>query len=181
MPTYDLTLARAQAYSVVFDFRTAIVKAARQIMANYGITAQGPGDGITKVPRYFTSVDFQRGAATKRKSPVILGDRRYYEYSEFMGTFSVMITVPYETEQKNGTQYLTEDHARELDRVTSLVDAIFMEHVGQFTAVVLPLHEVTEMVPIDPDERPVEDREINVSYRRWQMKVNVRPDAWPAT
>lgn len=180
MAAYTLTLARAEAYALRFDFRTAIVKAARQILAGYDIVAVGPGEGTAAVPRYFTSCDFQRGAATGRKSPVILGDRRYMEYSEFLGTFSIMNTVPMETEAKTENQYLTEDHARELERLTSLEDAIFMEHVGAFSPELLPYHEVTELFPIDPDERPVELREVNAAFRRWRLKVNIRYDAWPA-
>jgi hypothetical protein len=176
--TYTLTLARAQEYAKRFDFRTAIVKAARQILADYDIVAVGPGDGVEKIPRYFTSVDFQRGAATGRKSPVALGDRRYLEYSEYFGTFSILNTVPMETDERTGDEYLTPDHARELERLTSLEDAIFMEHHDAWSAL-LPLHEVTECFPIEPDERPINEREVNAAFRRWRLKVNIRYDAWP--
>lgn len=179
-PAYDLTLARAEAYSLMFDFRTPIVKAARQILTNYGIDAVGPGEGTQKVPRYFTSIDFVRGAATGRKGPVKLGDRRYMEYCEFFGTLAIFNTVPMETDEKTKTQYLSEDHARELDRLTSLEDAIFMEHVDALSPL-LSLHEITSLMPIEPDERPENEREVNMAFRRWRAKVNIRYEAWPAT
>jgi len=181
MATYTLTPERAAAYALRFDFRTAIVKAARQILDGYDITAVGPGEGTAKTPRYFNSCDFVRGAATGRKSPVALGGRRYLEYSEYFGTFSILNTVPMETTEKGEAEYLTEEHARELDRLTSLEDAIFMEHVGAFTPELLPYHEVTEMFPIEPDERPMQEREVNAAFRRWRLKVNIRYSAWPTT
>jgi hypothetical protein len=180
MSAYTLTLARAQEYSKCFDLRTAVVKAARQILDSYGITAAIPGSGDTNVPRAFTSLNFQKGAATGRKTPVILGDRRYYEYSEFYGILSVMNTVPIETDPETEGAYITADHLRELDRLCSLEDAIFMEHAEQFTAALLPLHDIEEIIPIEPDERPEEEREINTAFRRWRLKVAIRDTAWPA-
>jgi hypothetical protein len=177
--SYTLTLARAQAYAERFDLRTAIVRAARQILDGYGLTAAIPGSGNTNVPRSFTSVDFQKGAATGRKLPVALGDRRYFEYAEFYGTLTVMNSVPIETDAETEGAYLTAEHLRELDRLCSLEDAIFMEHVEPFTAALLPLHDVIEIIPIEPDERPEEEREINTAFRRWRIKVAIRSDAWP--
>lgn len=180
MSSYVLTLARAQAYSACFDLRTALVRAARQILDSYGITAAIPGSGEANVPRSFTSVDFQKGAATGRKTPVALGDRRYLEYSEYYGILSIMNTVPIETDPETEGAYLSADHLRELDRLVSLEDAIFMEHAEQFTAALLPLHDVIEIVPIEPDERPEEEREINTAFRRWRLRVAIRDTAWPA-
>lgn len=180
MAAYTLTLARAEAYAQRFDLRTAIVRAARQILDSYGITAAMAGSGNQAVPRTFTAVDFQKGAATGRKTPVILGDRRYLEYSEFYGTLAVMNTVAIETEAEEEGAYITAEHQRELDRLCSLEDAIFMEHVEPFTAALLPLHDVLEIVPIEPDERPEEEREINVAFRRWRLKVAIRSDGWPS-
>lgn len=180
MSAYVLTPALAAAYSKRFDFRTAVVKAGRQFLDTFGITAAGPGEGEEKTPRFWTSCDFVRGAATGRKSPVILGDRRYMEYSEYFGVFSIFNTVPMETEQKTGTQYLTEDHARELERLTSLEDAIFMEHVDGLSPL-MSMHEITEMFPIEPDERPINEREVNAAFRRWRLKISIRYDAWPTT
>ena len=179
MSAYILTPVLAAAYAKRFDWRTAVVKAARQILDGYDITATGPGEGTAKTPRYYTSCDFQRGAATGRMTPVALGDRRYSEYSEYYGIFSVMNSVPMETDKKTGTAYLTEDHARELDRLTSMEDAIFMSHVEAFTSTLLPYHEITEILPIEPDERPTADREVNVAFRRWRLKINIRSDQWP--
>lgn len=181
MASYTLTLARAQDYARCFDLRTAVVRAARQILDNYGITAAMPGSGDQNVPRAFTSVDFQKGAATGRKTVVILGDCRYLEYSEFYGILSVMNTVQIETTEETEDAYLTADHLRELDRLCSLEDAIFMEHVEPFTAALLPLHDICEIIPIEPDERPEEERELNVAFRRWRLKVAIRSDAWPST
>lgn len=65
-----MTSAQIAAYAEVFDFRTQFVKASRQILDAGGITAQGPGEGNQKIPRYYTSVDFQRGAATGIKAPI---------------------------------------------------------------------------------------------------------------
>lgn len=179
--TYTLTPALAAEYAKVFDFRSAIVKAGRQVLAAYGIDAVGLGDGVQKLPRYMTALDFERGAATGRMSPVILGDRRQYEYSEFTGTFTIMNSVPITDEERSADAYLSEDHQRELDRLTSLEDAIFMQHVGAFSPSLLPMHEVTKIVPMAPDERPVEMREVNAAYRRWQLTVNIRADAWPSS
>ena len=174
-----LTPTQLAAYATVFDFRTQFVKAARQILAAGSIVAAGPGDGDNKIPRYFTSVDFQRGAATGRKGPVALGDWRYYEYSQFFGVLSVLNTVPFETDPKTGDTYLTEDHARELDRLTSVEHALFMEHQEPFTSTLLPFLDVQELIPIEPDERPVADREINAAFARWRIKFEIRPTAWP--
>lgn len=185
MSSYTLTATRRAAYATLFDFRTQFVKAARQILAAGGITATGPGEGTAKVPRYNTSVDFQIGAATGRKIAVALGDFRYSEYSQFYGILSVMNAVPYETEEKTGTAYLTEDHARTLDELTATEHALFMEHLEPFAALdaddalLLPHLDVQELIPIEPDERSVQDREINVAFKRWRVKFEIRRTAWP--
>lgn len=181
MSAYTLTLARAQEYALCFDLRTAVVRAARQILDSYGVTAAIPGSGDQNVPRAYTSLDFQKGAATGRKTPIALGDRRYLEYSEFYGILSIMNSVPIETDPETEEAYLSADHLRELDRLCALEDAIFMEHSEQFTAALLPLHDVLELIPIEPDERPEEEREINTAFRRWRMKIAIRDTAWPAT
>lgn len=180
MASYILTPARAVEYAKRFDLRSAIVKAARQILSGYGIEAAMPGDGTRRIPRSYTSIDFQKGAATGRRIPVILGDRRYDEYAEWLGTLSILNTVSVETSERDPEAALTEDHLRELDRLCSLEDAIFMEHVEPFTAQLLPLHDVLQIVPIEPDERPENEREVNAAFRRWRLKVAVRYNQWPA-
>ena len=179
MSTYSLTPTRRAAYAALFDFRTQLVKAARQILSAGGITATGPGEGVALVPRYYTTVDFAVGAATGRKTPVALGDYRYSEYSQFYGTLSIFNTVPVETEEKTGTAYLTEDHARTLDLLTATEHALFMEHLEPFTAALLPWLDVQEIVPIEPDERQVSDREVNAAYVRRRIKFEIRRTAWP--
>jgi hypothetical protein len=185
MPTYTLTATRRSAYATLFDFRTQFVKAARQILSNGGITAVGPGEGVAKTPRYNTSVDFSIGAATGRKTPVFLGEFRYSEYSQFLGTLSIMNAVPYETEEKTGNAYLTENHVRLLDELTSTEHALFMEHLEPFAgldgdgALLLPNLDVQELIPMEPDERPAQDREINLAFKRWRVKFEIRRSAWP--
>ena len=179
MPAYTLTPTRLAAYATLFDFRTQFVKAARQILDAGGITALGPGEGDQQQPRNFSAVDFQRGAATGRKTRVALGGGRYEEYSQFTGTLVVLFTVPYETEQKTGIAYLTEDHVRELDRLTTTAHALFMEHLEPFTPALLPNLDVQELLPIEPDERPEEAREVNTARVRWRVKFEIRSTAWP--
>lgn len=185
MSSYTLTATRRAAYAVLFDFRTQFVKAARQILAAGGITATGPGEGVAKIPRYYTSVDFQLGGATGRKSPVALGDYRYSEYSQFYGTLSIFNTVPAETDEKSGTAYLTEDHARTLDELIATEHTLFMEHLEPFSGLdgdsvqFLPLYDVQEILPMEPDERPIADREINAAFLRRRIKFDIRRTAWP--
>lgn len=179
MATYTLTATRRAAYATLFDFRTQIVKAARQILSAGGIAATGPGEGVAKVPRYYTSVDFQVGAATGRKSPVALGDYRYMEYSHFTGNLAILNTVPAETEEKSGTSYLTEDHARTLDELVATEHVLFMEHIEPFTAAFLPLLDVQQILPLEPDERQMADREVNAAFLRRRLVFQIRQSAWP--
>jgi hypothetical protein len=178
--SYVLTPTRRAAYAALFDFRTQFVKAARQILTAGGLASVGPGEGVQKIPRYYTTVDFARGAATGRKTFVALGDRRSTEYSQYFGTLSILNTVPMETDEKSGTQYLTEDHARALDELVATEHALFMEHLEPFAAPLLPLLDVQELIPIEPDERPLADREVNAAFSRWRVKFEIRPAAWPA-
>jgi hypothetical protein len=176
--TYVLTPERLAEYAKRFDFRTQFVKAARQILADFGVEAVGPGEGVRNVPRYYTTVDFQRGAAVPtRKTPVILGDRRYREYSQFLGVLSIFNTVPMEEDEKTGGQYLSEDHARTLDELCAKEHAIFMEHLEPFTAELLPYIDVQELILIEPDERPINEREVNAAFMRWRVKFEMRTDA----
>lgn len=181
MSTYTLTATRRAAYAELFDFRTQVVRAARQILAAGGIEAVGPGEGVAKVPRYFISVDFARGGALGRKQPIPLSAGRAFEYSSFAGILTVMVTVPMETDEKDGTAYLTETHARTLDETTAIAHTLFMEHLEPFTAVLLPKLDVQELVPIDPDERPESEPEINTVRLRWRLRFDIRPSAWPST
>lgn len=178
-----LTATQLAAYAALFDFRTQFVKASRQILDAGGITAEGPGEGNQKVPRYYTSVDFQIGSATGLKAPLYhdlgAGNWRNGMYAQYEGTLSIMNTVGYETDAKSGTAYLTEDHVRTIDQLTSQEMALFMEPLQPFTAALLPLLDVQLLQPIEPDERPEADREVNVAFRRWRVRFSIRQAAWP--
>jgi hypothetical protein len=180
MASYTLTPERRAEYAKRFDFRSQFVRAARQILAAGGIDADGIGSGNQQVPRTYTSVDFAAGAATGVKAPVALGDRRYYEYSQFLGVLTIMNTAPIETVPEAEDAYITADHQRELDERVATERVLFMEHLEPFTAALLPWLDVQELIPIDPDERPVQDREINVAYLRYRVKFEIRYAAWPA-
>ena len=181
MPT--LTSTQLSAYATLFDFRTQFVKAARQILDAGGITAEGPGEGNQRVPRYYSSIDFAAGASTGIKAPIYQdlggGNFRSGMYAQFEGILSVMNTVGYETEAKTGIAYLTEDHVRTIDELTSKEMALFMECLQPFTASLLPNLDVQMVMPIDPDERPEQDREVNVAFRRWRVRFQIRQSAWP--
>lgn len=179
MSTYVLTPERLAEYAKRFDFRTQVVKAARQILTAGGVPAIGPGEGVQKVPRYYTSVDYQRGAATGNKSPVALGDRRYSEYSEYFGVMTVINEIPVETIEKTAGGYLTEDHVRTLDELCAKEQTLFMEHLEPFTGL-LPYLDVLQILPIEPDERPVQDRETNRAYMRWRVRLSIRYEGWPS-
>jgi len=180
-----LTPTQLAAYSTLFDFRTQFVKAARQILTAAGLPAIGPGEGDQSLPRSYTSVDFSDVGATGRKSPVALGAFRYSEYCQFTGILSILNSVPFETEEKTGTAYLTEDHARTLDDLTAKQHAIFMEHQEPFSDLdgagvrFLPLLDVQALMPITPDERSPQDREVNIAVKRWRVTFEIRRTAWP--
>lgn len=180
MATYVLTPERLTEYAKRFDFRTQFVKAARQILAAGSITATGPGEGVKNIPRYYTSVDFQRGAAnSSRQKPVTLGGGRYSEYCQFLGVLSIFNTVPMETDEKTGAQYFTEFHARTIDELCAKEHTLFMEHLEPFVGF-LPYLDVIQIVPIEPDERPLAEREVNAAFMRWQVKFEIRDNQWPS-
>lgn len=182
MPT--LTPSQLSAYAARFDFRSQFVKAAVQILAAGGITAYGPGQGINQMGRYFVSVDFQRGTFTPDvKSPLAqnlgAGAYRSRMYCQFTGILSIMNSVPFQTVEKTGEAYLLEEHVRTLDELQSQQLALFMEPLQPFTAELLPWLDVQQLLPIEPDERPVDEREVNVAFTRWQILASLRPTAWP--
>lgn len=179
-----MTSTQLAAYAALFDFRTQIVKAARQILSAGGIEAIGPGEGQQKLPRYFVAVDFVRGAfdpTIKQRLVQDLGAgaRRSSMYCAFTGTLMIENSVPFETEEKSGSAYLTEDHARTLDELVSQQLALFMEPLQPFTAALLPNLDIQQIVPIEPDDRPVSEREVNIAYNRWLIRATIRPGAWP--
>lgn len=179
-----LSPSQLAAYAALFDFRSQIVKAAVQLLSSYGLNAYGPGQGVQKLGRHFISVDFQRGAFTENtKLPLIqdlgAGRNRSSMYCEFTGTLSLMNSVPFETDEKTQEQYLTEDHVRELDQVTAQQLAIFMEPLQPFTSANLPWLDVMQIRPIEPDDRPPSEREVNASFNRFALVVSIRPGAWP--
>lgn len=179
-----LTSTQLAAYAALFDFRTQIVKAARQILDAGGITAIGPGEGDQKLPRYVTVVDFQRGAFDPASQSRLIQDlgagaRRSSMYCRFTGTLTIMNSVPYETDEKEEDAYLTEDHARTLDELVAKELALFMEPLQPFTAALLPNLDIASILPIEPDERPVSEREVNVAFNRFLLGCAIRPGAWP--
>jgi hypothetical protein len=180
----SLSPSQLSAHAALFDFRSQIVKAALQILSAGGITAYGPGQGVQEVGRYFVSVDFQRAGFTDNvKSPLALdlgaGAGRSRMYCEFTGTLSIMNSVPYETDEKTSAAYLLEDHVRTLDELTSTELALFMEPLQPFTAALLPNLDIMQLLPIEPDERPPSEREVNVAFTRWFIRASIRPSAWP--
>ncbi|MBC7367569.1 MAG: hypothetical protein H7343_12310 [Undibacterium sp.] len=180
MPTYTLTPTQLAAYAKLFDYRTQFVQAARQILSAGGIAAAMPGDGDQQIPRTYNSLDFAVGGAdASRKIPVALGGGRYREYGRFTGTLTLMVCVPIEEVQAAGDQ-LTVEHLRELDRITSTARVLFMEHLEPFSATLLPNLDVQALVPIEPDERPEEAREVNTARLRWRLTFELRPNAWPS-
>jgi hypothetical protein len=54
-----------------------------------------------------------------------------------------------------------------------------MEHLEPFTPALLPHLDVQELLPIEPDERPEEAREVNTARVRWRVKFEIRSTAWP--
>jgi len=179
-----LTSTQLAAYARLFDVRTQVVKASRQILDDGGISALGAGEGNQAVPRYLTTVDFSRGAFDPTsKSPLAqdlgAGPYRSSMYSRFTGILSIMNAVPFETEQKSGSAYLTEDHQRLLDQITAQELALFMEPLQPFTFALLPNLDVLRLIPIEPDERPVNEREVNVTFNRFLLHLAIRSEAWP--
>lgn len=178
-----LSPTQAAACKVVLDFRTQIVKAGRQILDAAGVTATGPGEGTTKVPRYFSTLDFERGAATGATHTMPLdvgaGPYRTPVYCEYEGILTVLFSVPYETDEKTGSAYLTEDHARTLDELDATALLAFSEGLFPFTSALLPNLDVLQILPIEPDERPEEMREVNVSRVRFRLRFVIRQSAWP--
>lgn len=181
MPAYELTPERLAAYTKLFDFRSQFVKAARQILDAGGIEAAAPGDGIKRVPRHFTSLDFQRGAATGRQTHVALGGWRYREYSQFTGTLSIWNTAPMAQIEKTDLIFDLEDHIRLIDELCAKEQVLFMEHMEPFSAQLLPNLDVQEIFPIEPDERPVNEREVDGAFMRWRVKFEIRKTAWPTS
>lgn len=182
-----MTLSSEQlaAYAAVFDFRSQFVPATIRLLAAAGITAYGPGQGREKVGRSVTTVDFARGAATGSTSPIPLdpgggvGPWRLSVYHEYEGTLSIANTVGFETEEKTGEPYLTQEHIRTLDQLCAQQMAIFMEGLQPFDSDTLPNLDVLQILPIEPDERPEEQREVNLAFVRFRVRFCIRRSAWP--
>lgn len=100
-------------------------------------------------------------------------------YAQYEGTLIVANSVGYETDEKTGTAYLTEDHVRTIDELTSTEMALFMEPLQPFTAALLPALDVQMLMPIEPDERPESEREVNVAFCRWRVRFQIRQAGWP--
>lgn len=179
MATYTLTPELLASYKALWDFRTQFVRAARQILEAGGIQANSPGDNVQQIPRYQTSIDFRRSGATGGMAPVRPGGWRYHEYAQYEGTLIVQNTVPYQTDAETGITFVEEDHLRKLDELQAIEHTLFMEHLEPFTAALLPKLDVQKIIPIDPDERPEAEREINTAMMRWRIVFQIRAEAWP--
>lgn len=178
MPTYILTPTRREAYAALFDFRTQFVQAARAILTAGEITAVGPAEGDQQLGRTYNSLDFAVGGARPdRRSRVALGGGRYDEYCQYSGVLTLMVTSPMETTAA-GAEILTNDHLREIDRICSTARVLFMEHLEPFTPALLPNLDVLTILPIEPDERPEETREVNAFRVRWRITFEIRSTAW---
>lgn len=180
-----LTAAQYAAFKALLDFRSQFVKAARQILDDGGIAATGPGEGTLNIPRYHSTVDFERGPATGSTAPIPLdlgaGPWRTPFHNEWEGTLTVLFSVPYETDEKTGAAYLTETHARTLDELDASALVLFAEGLFPFTAALLPNLDVLQILPIEPDERPEEQREVNTARTRFRVRFAIRQSAWPTS
>lgn len=178
-----LTPTQFTAYKAVLDLRTQICKAARQILDEADIAATGPGEGTNKVPRYYSAVDFDRGAATGLTAPIPIdvgaGAWRTSMYCQWEGVLTILFSVPFETDEKTGDAYITETHARTLDELEASALVLFTEEFFPFTAALLPNLDIQQILPIEPDERPEEMREVNVTRVRFRLRVQMRQSGWP--
>jgi hypothetical protein len=151
---------------------------ARQILADGSITATGPGEGTAKVPRYYCAVDYERGAATGATAPIPLnvgaGAYRTSLYCQWDGILTILFSTPYETDEKTGSAYITEEHASTLDELEAAALVLFTEEFFPFTAALLPNLDVQKLMPIEADDRPEELRECNVRRVRFQLRCQVR-------
>lgn len=182
-PLSSLQLA---AYAKVYDFRSNFNKAVRQILTAYSLTTQQPGEGIQQIARTYNSCDFAVGAATGATAPLAqnlgAGVGRHSAYAQFEGTLTLLCSVPYEQEAQTGAYLITADHARDLDETVAQLYAIFMEALEPFKSSgdFLPYYDIQQILPIEPDERPVHDREVNVAYVRFRIRFQIRQSAWPS-
>lgn len=169
-------MAAAPDYKTLRDFKTQFEKATYQILAADGITAVMPGSEEQKIPWTAVAVRFDRGGATGEKG--FVADQLNEEYDTFEGTLLIENIVDYRTDQENEEPYVDRDHARRLDELIAQEDALFLEHLRPF-ADALEWLEVLSIMPIDPDEAPESEREVNVSRMRWRVVFRIRPEAWP--
>lgn len=181
-PLSSLQLA---SYAKIYDFRSNFNKAVRQVLTAYGVTVQQPGEGDQQIARTYNSCDFAVGAATGATAPLVqdlgAGTLRHSAYAQFEGVLTLLCTVPYEQDPKTGSYLISADHARDLDLTVSQLYAIFMEALEPFKSSgdFLPYYDIQQILPIEPDERPVHEREVNVATVRFRIRFQIRQSAWP--
>lgn len=166
----------APSYKVLFDFKTQIEQAAYQILAAGGITPGMPGQETERVPVSTTTVSFAPGGATGDKG--LVADKLNEEYDTFEGVLTVENMTDFLVDEENGDGYLTREHVRRLDELCATEHALFMEHIRPFGAY-LDYLDVQMLMPIEPDEAPESEREVNVARKRWRLRYKIRSDAWP--
>jgi hypothetical protein len=157
----------------------------RQILTAYSIGVKQPGEGTQQLARAYNSCDFAVGAATGTSVPLVqnfgAGAGRHSAYAQFEGVLTLLCTVPYEQEPTSGATFISADHARDLDETVAELYAIFMEAIEPFKSSgdFLPYYDIQQILPIEPDERPVHDREVNVAFVRFRIRFQIRQTAWP--
>jgi hypothetical protein len=175
------------AYAALWDFRSNFNNAVKQIEAAYGRPGYQAGEGAQALTRMQTTWDFAVGAATGIDAPMAhnfgAGAYGHSAYAQFEGVLTHAHTAPYETEQSaTGPIYRVADvHVRELDQRVAQTYAIYMQAIEPFLSSgdFLPMYDVQQIIPIEPDERPQQDREVNVAYVRHRIRFQVRQAAWP--
>lgn len=186
-----ISTAQLATYAALFDFRSQVNNAVRQILAAYGLSGAQAGEGVQKLGRTSTTWDFQVNGATGETGSLRqdfgAGAYRNPYYSTYEGILTFQVTAPYEQEQAEdgSTIYRVADaHAREMDQSVAQLYAVFMEGLFPFTATtagdVLPNLDVRQILPIDPDERPEEMREVNIARVRFRLRLAIRASALPA-
>ncbi len=184
----SLTLSQLADYAKRYDFRTNFNRANLAVLSAYGLIAAAPGAGTGTVRRTAITTDFAIGAADPaRKMPLPAdvggGAYRTSVYARWTGILTFICSVPYETNElaDGNTAYtITADHARALDETVAQIYALYQEGLQPFTSDNLPYYDVQRLVPLEPDERPTEEREVNVAYVRFGVTFELRQAAMPA-
>lgn len=186
MPSNPLTAAQFAAYKRLFDPRSRFNNAVRAIRTAWGLDAGAqPGEGVQALPRTLVSWDFQLGGATGStlSLPQDFGAGAYRNpvYHEYEGILAHAVECPFETQEQLEAQF-SEDHVRAIDERCAEILTIFIQGLFPFTGTsagdVLPEYDVLDIMPIDPDERPEEMREINIGRVRHRIRFAIRLSAF---